>query len=276
MAQRLDFEARIDQMIEQLQTTYERFSESVTSYMNKLNLLKKWLKCQRRKKEQLERAMQDIRNDIEREPAGNEVETLQKKSDQLRDLLQGNGIAFDWLMEEVKLTVTTTSNRLDEYDEIFYINLKEKYKCVASCNRGRGGGELEHPEGVAVHPVRDLILVANFGNDSIDIFRSDMTFRSRFSEGLSGPNGIQVFGNEIYVSNLHSNCITVHNSAGRVVRRAGMRGKGDLEFSSPEGIAVRENGNSCILYVADRENDRVQALYGDLKFKRSIGKERSV
>ena len=277
MAQILDFEARINQTITQLEESYKRFSESVTSYLHKLNLLKKWLKCQRRKKEQLEQAMQDIRNNLDLSEPDNEVRKLQEKSDQLQDLLQGNGIAFDWLIEEVKLTVTATGNKLDEFDEIFYMNLNETHTWHAGCNRGMREGELIHPEGVTVHPVKDLILVANFGNDSIDVFRSDMTFRCRFSEGVMGPNGIQTFKDEIYVSNLHSNCITVHSYAGgKLVRKVGKRGAGDLEFASPEGIAVREHGNSCILYVADRENNRVQVLYRDLKFKTSIGKERSV
>jgi len=59
---------------------------------------------------------------------------------------------------------------------------------------------------------------------------------------------------------------------GKVIGKWGVKGTGDGEFDTPEGIAVDKSGN---VYVCDRQNSRIQKFDSDGKFLAKWGKEGS-
>jgi sugar lactone lactonase YvrE len=65
-----------------------------------------------------------------------------------------------------------------------------------------------------------------------------------------GPDGL------IYVSDTFSSQFVVLDQDGGLVSVFGERGTMDTQVSFPEGVAVSEDN---MFYVADRENNRVQA-----------------
>jgi DNA-binding beta-propeller fold protein YncE len=69
----------------------------------------------------------------------------------------------------------------------------------------------------------------------------------------------------IFVSDGYTDSrIVKYDRNGRFIKSAGMRGNGDLQFSTPHGIAVDLQGN---VYVADRGNRRIVVLDNDLNQK---------
>ena len=79
------------------------------------------------------------------------------------------------------------------------------------------------------------------------------------------PTHVAVAANgEIYVADGYANA-RVHRFAsyGSLMGSIGQPGKGKREFQLPSGIGVDRQGR---VYVADRENNRIQVLDADLKF----------
>jgi DNA-binding beta-propeller fold protein YncE len=94
-------------------------------------------------------------------------------------------------------------------------------------------------------PLGDLLLEINVGGvpdiERIQRAAADIAF---------GPGG------SIYVADGYANGrVVVYDSSGRKLREWGRRGTGPGEFNLPHGIAVGSDGT---VYVADRENGRIQ------------------
>lgn len=142
-------------------------------------------------------------------------------------------------------------------------------KLLKSIGRGRLGTEpgfLNHPNGVAVG--RDgTIYVSDSNNTRVQAFTPDnevkWTAKGPFQKGdkkidLGIPRGIAVDqkGN-ILVVDASVNQIHVFDPDGHWLGAAGALGTDNGYFNFPNGLAVRPDG---VVYVADKENNRVQAI----------------
>ena len=87
---------------------------------------------------------------------------------------------------------------------------------------------------------------------------------------LNGPWGVAVNDHdEIAVTELHNERVSVFSSDGTHLRSFGREGKNNGEFTTPSGIAFDSFGN---IIVADCHNRRVQVFDGNGKFLRKFGK----
>jgi DNA-binding beta-propeller fold protein YncE len=98
-----------------------------------------------------------------------------------------------------------------------------------------GDGQFLSPWGIAVDPSAGLIYVADTGNHRIEVFDTSGRFVGKWGSKCDIANG---FG-----------CNT---------KAPGAVSPGDGQFLSPFGIGV--NSTSHIVYVADTENNRIQAF----------------
>jgi DNA-binding beta-propeller fold protein YncE len=152
---------------------------------------------------------------------------------------------------------------------------------------GRGNGEFDHPRGVATDAVGNL-WVADSRNNRIEKFGPDGRFLARFGrnggDGTAGtargefndPRGIATdLAGDLYVADHGNNRVQKLDPAGRFLGIWG-RGGGDTtagvgpgEFKHPRGVAVDDAGN---LYVADKDNSRIQKFGPDGRFVRMWGR----
>ena len=72
---------------------------------------------------------------------------------------------------------------------------------------------------------------------------------------------------DMFVTTDRDNCVYVYESSGRRKATIGRPGKGDLEFRGPYGINIFGD----IVYVADRENHRVQSFTTSGNFLSKFG-----
>ena len=83
---------------------------------------------------------------------------------------------------------------------------------------------------------------------------------------MIGPKGIATddSGN-IYVSSQHK--LQKFTSTGKLIKCVGRKGGKEGEFNVPHGLTLRDN----LVYVCDRNNNRIHVFDLDLNFVRSIG-----
>ena len=133
-----------------------------------------------------------------------------------------------------------------------------------------GRGELSSPHDVAFDAEGRLI-VADSGNDRVVVFSLDGSaplHLAGWRQGLGSPEGVAVVPHGwIYVTNASEHNVMLLWS-GKVVARAGVRGKGENEYLRPHDVAVAADGT---VYVADPGNDRVQMLTAELEYIGSLG-----
>ena len=280
----MTLETRIEQTRRDIDQYYTRLIDTLQerrkAMLDGLDTLRSWLKGVHQKMEKLEQAAVRARNNIAIPTSAVEetVNQFRMEIDRLNGLIQARNVEFGWdnqrELEAANIGVLVLVNRQDTVD-VMKLRMQHRFEVQSFCSKGIYESELQLAEGVTVDPVNDRIIVANYGSDSIDIFSMRGKFISRFrNDELQGPNGITSLDEEIYVTNMRSHCVTVHSfRTGNLQRKFGSEGKGDLEFSSPEGIAIDSSPQEgCLLYIADRDNNRVKVLNGDLKFIRHIGK----
>lgn len=140
-----------------------------------------------------------------------------------------------------------------------------------------GAGDLDSPSGVAVDSGEN-IWVVDRNDGEVFLFGNDRQLITSWTPGdegeLSLPEGIATFEENnrtfVYVADTGNNRIVkfeyVDNSADGLefVDEAGSFGSTNERFDEPVGIAIDNCGN---LWVADRDNDRVQQLDKDLNFE---------
>jgi len=124
------------------------------------------------------------------------------------------------------------------------------------------------PAGLEVD-TNGVIYVANTGMNRISMFASYTNYtrvpgpknRTEFDgsgtpEGpLSGPRGVAVYNNTVYVADTENNLIRLFNRNGTQILSFGGSGSGRGRFSSPGALSVDESGN---IFIADTGNNRVE------------------
>ena len=100
-------------------------------------------------------------------------------------------------------------------------------------------------------------------NDCVQVFSNDGVLLRSFGcdengvKKLSGPWGICVSGQYVYVINHTSHCVSVFTTDGVYVSSFGQCGHKEGEFNNPYYLCVDQDG---FIYVADFNNSRVQCF----------------
>jgi DNA-binding beta-propeller fold protein YncE len=81
------------------------------------------------------------------------------------------------------------------------------------------------------------------------------------------PNGLDIEGDEVYVSDIGNNRVQVFDRSGTFLRMWGTFGTGDGQFNSPGGVHVEGHE----VYVTDLANNRVQVFDSSGTFLRKWG-----
>ena len=138
-----------------------------------------------------------------------------------------------------------------------------------------GRSALQNPYGIAIDSNNRIWVVDNSSTGRIFLFNSDGSYNNDFTPsgngGLSNPHGIAVARVDnktfVYVTDAGNNRVVKFEHSGsnlNFVKAAGSRGSGSSSFNGPAGIAADTCGN---LWVADRNNNRIQILDKDLSFR---------
>jgi DNA-binding beta-propeller fold protein YncE len=154
-----------------------------------------------------------------------------------------------------------------------------KFRLNGTHEENLGESSLTDPTGVAVDADGNIWVVDRTGAGEVFLFDDSGNFVDSFSPGGSGaldaPEGIGTFEENnrtfVYVADTGKDRIVKFEFVGGdldFVDAAGSTGTQNDRFNEPVGIAIDKCGN---LWVADRENDRIQQLDKDLNFESRFG-----
>jgi DNA-binding beta-propeller fold protein YncE len=178
-----------------------------------------------------------------------------------------------------------TSVASDSKDNIYVFNRGHHPMIVLSQNgdfvRSWGEGMFSNPHGIAIGPDDSVYCVDN-GDHTISKFSPEGEFLLRIGEQnkpakpLSGipfsqPTHIAVDPNngDLYVSDGYENAqVHKYSSSGKLLLSWGESGTDEGQFSLPHNIDTDSNG---MVYVADRENQRIQIFDPDGNFQYQMG-----
>jgi hypothetical protein len=152
------------------------------------------------------------------------------------------------------------------YNKVLIIDLvKREFDYI----KDRKGGALMQAFGICVTKdgykyvadgERGQIVVFNERNEFVRAYGDENQFR---------PTDVKVYGNKIYVCDIHDNEIEVlDRDTGEVIQKIGETGSQEGTFYKPTHIALDEDGN---LYVTDSFNFRVQKFDSKGNFLKSFG-----
>ena len=136
---------------------------------------------------------------------------------------------------------------------------------TAVAKSGKAPGELWFPSGVAIDLATNHIYVAGGGNYArVSIFsESGEYLNSCTHEYMKSLWGIAIHGNNLYVTDcvVHAVFHLKLEADFHLVSRLGSRGSGIGQFDHPLQLSISTNGD---VYIADRENNRIQILDSSL------------
>lgn len=126
---------------------------------------------------------------------------------------------------------------------------------------GSGAGQLSYVNGIAVNVDDGEVYLSNSNNSRIDVFDLEGRYTGQRlgPTQVVNPKGI-VFEEStglLYVADTLAHRILVVNREGKIVEYIGRRGLDSGQFNFPTAVTIDEGGR---LYVADRENDRIQVF----------------
>ena len=107
------------------------------------------------------------------------------------------------------------------------------------------------------------VYTTDCNNDCVQVFSNDGVLLRSFGcdqngvKKLSGPWGICVCGQYVYVVNYTSQSVSVFTTDGVYISSFGQHGHKEGEFNHPYYLCVDQDG---FIYVADFNNDRVQCF----------------
>ena len=135
-----------------------------------------------------------------------------------------------------------------------------------------GSFEVRYPPPTAgLHQLRVQVEGKDVLGTPLNVLVMPRRARQTFTD-LSGPRGLAITREgHLIVANCGSitNCITIIDpTSGRKIRRFGQKGRGQVQFHRPEGVAVTQDG--CIV-VAEVYNHRLQVLTAEGAFIATVG-----
>ena len=145
---------------------------------------------------------------------------------------------------------------------------------ISACNRG-SNEQLNDPLGVTIdHSTGNIYVVDQLGH-CVDVF--DNTAKYLFKFGDSRGEGEMYFPISLAIScdtvliSQSNDHILVYQLDGKLVSRIGHSGSGNLQFNFPFGLTTDETNND--IYICDRNNNRIQIISQNLKYKSQFGKD---
>ena len=199
------------------------------------------------------------------------IQEMEKELEKLKIAPQRKEIRFSINSEFIE-------HALETLGEIAEHNVQVDYRAfqpvVAVAKVGSAPGELDGPEGVAIDESSGNIFVAEFSNCRISVFSQTGEFIKYFGKNcFISPWGIAIRNDDVFVSDVNNDAVLHFNLTNmELIRKVGKLGSGKLEFSSPHQLCISLNGD---VYVCDSDNNRIQVLTSELKF-RSIIKHESL
>ena len=142
-------------------------------------------------------------------------------------------------------------------------------RVVATGKKGDAPGELNYPQGVAIHEETHHIFVANCLNDRVEIFSETGEFFHQLGVGqLSVPCGIATHRDSIYVSSCDESSVSKFSLTEMcLVRKIGGEGSDFGQFYGPNQLTTDTIGR---VFIADSSNNRICIHDPDLNHLRNI------
>ena len=211
-----------------------------------------------------------------------QIGSLSLKVNENRDLQQQTTDLYKQRMEHLQTptqlplpffstpTLSHLETQIAEFGEIKEWNQDyslKKRPVLAVGKTGKANDELYHPRGLALDEPNQLIYVADYGNDRVQVVSVTGKFLKRFGQGiLQSPWGIAVSEDNVYVTDRDLYAVLQFRKKDyELVRRTGTEGEGQLNY--PKGLCIDYNGD---VYVADTRNNRVSVFSKDLDFLKHL------
>ncbi|KAI6658426.1 hypothetical protein LOD99_15227 [Oopsacas minuta] len=140
---------------------------------------------------------------------------------------------------------------------------------VATGKKGSGPGQLNSPQGVAIHEATNQIFVADCFTNRVEIFSGTGEYLNQLGvEQLDSPYSIAIHEENVYVSCLRRHTIsqfTLTNMS--LVRKVGGMGSNNGQFNYPCQLTTDPIGH---VFIADSDNNRISVHDTDLNHLRNI------
>ncbi|PKM80352.1 MAG: 6-bladed beta-propeller [Firmicutes bacterium HGW-Firmicutes-14] len=128
-------------------------------------------------------------------------------------------------------------------------------------NGGSGDGQISYVNGIAVNVDSGEVCLSNSNNSRIDVFTLEGKYMGQRlgPKQVANPKGIafEESTGMLYVADTLAHRILVSDREGKIVEYIGRRGLDSGQFNFPTAVAIDKRGR---LYVADRENNRIQVF----------------
>ena len=121
-----------------------------------------------------------------------------------------------------------------------------------------------YPRGLTVDPTTDYLYICDRGNNRVQVFNKSFKFIFMFNDKMDLPNGICVNQNNVYITQLESNLLSIYSTDGKYLQSVGGKGKNSLEFDRPCGLDISTEMNR--IFIAELDNGRIHCLNLDLTF----------
>ena len=198
------------------------------------------------------------------------IEELQIKLLKVNDAYKS--VSFEWDNElDVKLSLAGDVRTSDTEQGIKrdYKSIGEPIIAFGKINkRGAAPGEFRFPSDIAIDLNTKYLYICDQGNNRIQVYNDSFEFVFLFNENLDGPLGICINLNLVYITLYRSSCLNVYSTEGKFIESVGREGRKELEFDYPMGLDV--SGEKARIYVAEKDNNRIQCLNLDLTFNSFI------
>ena len=130
-------------------------------------------------------------------------------------------------------------------------------------------GQFNHPISIAVSN-QGVIAVCDTGNNRVQLFESDGTFKIQFNTHLSIPSGIAFTydGEYLAISDTGNHRIQIRKITGEIITNIGQLGDQPGSLNTPVGITITKTN---IIFVCDNKNHRIQVFGSHGEFLKIIG-----
>ena len=284
-----NFILELNRVKEKVRTSFielrECLSERESELMRELNEILSSYECYRREVEKMNEEKRDIENvrnaNMGVVTTSAVVGSYQEKMlEELNEQLEGLEIPVKpklvvFVCEESKWLVEV--NKLCKLVEVVSeIDYKSKTHSVMSvCDVGSGNEQLNSPTGVAVDHKTGNIYVADTNNHCVKVFNDSCKFVFKFGDlkgegSMTYPKCLVICRNRVLVSQ-GSHCIKVYQLDRKFVCQIGKRGRGELQFNNPWGLATNESTGD--IYICDTRNNRIQIISEHFQYKSQFGKD---